>query len=343
MARLAILVLSIVAWTAMAAPPFPGGILDTTGKTAFLAGDEGVLAVELEYGSVLWTCREAHLPLLVAGDQLFAIGYHANHVFSVLALDLTSQGKKVSKTEVTDLPRWIVTQGNDRNTFDCRWEQQKQYLLVEWEATSKSEGGPDKQARGLVRINLETGRVDTPPLRLQAPRPPSSPPIYLEKKAIRWQGRAGGAHLAVVQEELPNSRPGRRDQTLSLHGWDVHTGKASPARELMRGSRLALLQDMDGKHLWLRDAALDSADASPRPWSVVSILDGHEVARVPMVPGIRQATTIGNRAFGLSVAPAPDAFAGPSPRKIVQLTAINLDTQKIIWQRPLGRSLLQPH
>src|SRR5438128_1992910 len=53
--------------------PFPGGLLDSSGRTAFLSSaGGGIQAVDLMTGDVLWHSNEAEVPLLVAGNRLYA-------------------------------------------------------------------------------------------------------------------------------------------------------------------------------------------------------------------------------------------------------------------------------
>src|SRR5206468_3152724 len=107
------------------------------------------------------------------------------------------------------------------------------------------------------------------------------------------------------------------------------------------GARPVLLADLDGKHLWLRDAAAapEAADSQGGPdahhWRVMSLLDGHLVARAPFVPGTQVATCIGQRAYCLAVAPARTPLDGP-PRRVLVLHAIDLEAGKPLWRRPLG-------
>src|SRR4051794_36290228 len=94
---------------ASAAPPFPGGILDSTGRTAFVRSSEGITAINLARGEVLWRRPEANVPLLVAGDRLYAVALSPANRLAVLAFDLASKAENVFQTEVTDIPRWVST------------------------------------------------------------------------------------------------------------------------------------------------------------------------------------------------------------------------------------------
>src|SRR5262245_49665522 len=72
----------------LAAPPFPGGVIDSTGRTAYLATPAGIEAIDLARGDLAWRRPDAHLPLLVAVDRLYALALTPGHEFSVVAFDL---------------------------------------------------------------------------------------------------------------------------------------------------------------------------------------------------------------------------------------------------------------
>src|SRR5262245_9627806 len=75
------------------ANPFPGGILDPSGRTAYVAGAGGGLeALDLATGDVVWRTARAQVPLLVVGDCLYA---QANEegALRVRAFDLTRPRK----------------------------------------------------------------------------------------------------------------------------------------------------------------------------------------------------------------------------------------------------------
>src|SRR4051794_18738839 len=56
-----------------AATPFPGGLLDSTGRTVYASTQTGIEAIDLSRGDVLWRTNLASQPLLVAGDRLYAL------------------------------------------------------------------------------------------------------------------------------------------------------------------------------------------------------------------------------------------------------------------------------
>ncbi|MFO0927730.1 MAG: hypothetical protein U0736_11940 [Gemmataceae bacterium] len=246
-----------------AEPPFPGGVLDSTGRTAYLAGPNGVEAIDLARGDRVWHSGEAHLPVVVAGDRLYALELTPTNRLAVVALDLASRAERVFRTEVTTLPRWVVTGPRAGYSFHCTWRLARSVLYLDWTANAQTAGAPPKQATGQVQVDLETGQVRTDPAVLLAPRPAAQLPPQLEKLAVRWYGRTGDQLAAVVMEVLagPGVDPRatlaapKREQRLVLRMWDLRTRKEVPPRELLRGQRLTVLPGLEGQHLWLRDAS----------------------------------------------------------------------------------------
>ncbi len=330
--RLCLLLLLAAPALCLAASPFPGGVLDPSGRTAYLASEAGIDALDLAHGELLWQSREANLPLLVAADRLYALALSPDNSLAVVALGLASKPAPVFRSEVHDFPRWAATLPSPTQSFHLDWRQRRGTLLLDWQAEARPHGSPAKHAAGRLQVDLDSGRVEPAPLALPAPRAPEQVPLQLEKLAVRWQSRAGGQLLVVAAEELPESKPGDRKQRLVLRGWDARSNKeTTPPRELLRGGRLVLLTDLDGKHLWLRDAA----GHGQAPWHVVSGLDGNLVRHVPFVPGTKHATLVGSRAYCMATAPARGSLDS-GPRRAQTLHAIDLESGKVVWQRPLG-------
>jgi hypothetical protein len=337
MCALPLLAVALFGPVTPAAPPFPGGLLDSTGRTVYASTGTGLLALDLARGEVLWRTELANRALFVAGDRLYALATRDNHLV-VRAFDLTGKGEKVFETATVELPRWVAASRGPNHSFSYDWQRNQNRLDLTWQASAWSESGPCKEEAGLVSFDLDSGKVRQKPA--PAAGVPATPriPAQLEKLAVRWQRSMGGQLIALVVEDLPESGPGHRSQRLVLRSWNEQTGKESPPRELLRGTRLVVLAGLDERHLWLRDAApgrdVPSA-ALPftgRHWSVFAAVDGHLVARVPFVPGTQRATIVGDRAYCLTGGGVRATEAGPSRSGRV-LHAIDLTTGKVVWRR----------
>jgi hypothetical protein len=149
--RLVVLVLLPLP-SANASSPIPGGILDSTGRTAYLAGSSGIEAVGLARGDVLWKTDQAHKPLLVAADRLYAVALTGRNELHVVGFDLINKGKKIYCSEKIEFPGWVVTAEAAGRSFRYTWKREKAILYLSWEASAWSDLGPSKRASGGVRI-----------------------------------------------------------------------------------------------------------------------------------------------------------------------------------------------
>jgi hypothetical protein len=324
----------------------PGGLLDPTGRSAYLATDAGIDAVGLGRGERLWSTTEAFRPLLVVGDRLYALARLDGPALCVRAFDLTARGRRVYQSARVSLPRWATADDGPGHTFRCTTRQERSVLHLRWEATAAVEGGPRKEAAGEAWVDLMHGTLTQQPAAFSRPAGESKPEKHLEKVAVRWRRSIGG-QLRVLAEEEVAGPPGERRKRLVLRCWDERTGREGKPHELTRGSRLVVLAGLEGGTLWLRDA-LPSPDlvgggdgAARSRWRVCSIQDGQLVARVPFVPGTQQATLVGDRAYCLAAAPSRTARAG-GPRRTYTLYVLDVETGRLLWTRvlaskPMGR------
>ena len=325
------LLLLLLAGPPALAAPFPGGILDATGKTAFVAGAKGIDAIDLATGEARWRSTHAQRPLFIAGDTLFALAYQADS-FAVVGLDKTGKGETVFRSGKVKTPAWAKPSGAAGQAFGVVWIRQKQTLVVSWRARQRGRRG--KEARGSARVDLINGRVE-PLGEARHEAPPLALPPMLEKLSVRWHRAVGGQVVAVTEEETAPPKNGVRSIRLLLRSWNERTGKEGPAKELAKGSRPRLIAGLDGLHLWVRDAG-DPGAEEPEDWRVFSSLDGHAVGRVPFVAGTAQALLAEGRAYCLANASGGTLLAGEAARGFV-LHAIDPKTGKETWTWRLSR------
>ncbi len=319
------LVLALSPTIAVAASPFPGGVVDAQGKVAYLASETGIDAIELETGKVLWRSREAFIPLTVSQKRLVALTRQSRNSFALTLFDgATGLGRVYREF---DLPRWT-------REVQWNWHPSAEELTLDWHATARGIVGPPKTAQGRVRLDLSRGQVQIFPL--PDPKPPQRLPVQLEKHAVRWYQQIDQVLLAVVAEESPDSTPTKRQQRLVLRSWNLLNNQEAAPRELIRGEYLLCLPDLDGKHLWIRDAARHDDATLPQFWSIFSLLDGHLTARAPVLAGTMSVTRIKTRAYCLSTATAKGMILPGKVRRSHMLYAIDLTTFKTLWSHSLG-------
>lgn len=318
---------SLSAWAGSA---FPGGVLDSTGRTAFVAVEDGVEAVDLETGLSRWKSREATWPVLAAGDQLIALSVSRGSLL-VVGLDLTGRGDRVFRSDPVEIPAWA-----DASSLRCNWTLEKRTLCLSWQARAPL----GRSAGGTSSIDLVHARVtkmkDNPNISSTIPR-------MLEKLPVRWHRSIAGSVHAVVEEEAGPMSLLRRRSKLVLHVWSETTGKEARAQELIEGVRPMLLPGLEGLHVWVRDAGTfeNATDGTGSAWQVHSALDGQRVARVPFVPGTVQATVLGSRAFGLATRSARVLVEGKAGRRH-ELYAVDLESGKTLWRKAVRENAVSP-
>jgi hypothetical protein len=313
---------------------FPGGLLSTSGRAAYLGTEKGLVALDLTTGAVLWRSDLSHRPLFVAGDRLYSLALSGQNEARVVGHDLGQRGARAYRSSAVPLPRWAASAPGPGHTFSYTFHQQGQELLLEWHAAARPATGLAKEARGAARIDLRTGHVKDE--KAGVPAAPAATPRVLEKLAVRWQRSLAGHLHALVLEEVSGAAEGGRQHRLVLRGWEERSGRPTLSRELMRGRDLEVLIGHGDRHLWLREATPspgDTPEGARRFWSVFSGVDGRAVARVPVLPGTRQGLLLGGRAYCLTARSRPVPGGGARPRH--ELHAIDVETGKVAWTRAL--------
>ena len=264
----------------------PCGVADPGGRTGFVANAHGGIdAVDLATGDLLWDVDAAKRPALAEDDRLYAWAPVHGNGLRVTAFDRAKGGRPLLESEPVVFPDWVNVEDGPGQSFTGRWRFDKGRLILDWEArawysgahpTPQAEANARRQAEGQVRIDVETGKVET--AAAEQPAAPPSPPKDLEKAVVRWQGAAGDAQAALVLEEAE----GR--QTLSLWSWDA--AKVNEPKELLTGKRLLALPTIDERFLCLRDAS-PSPDQGEGPddrgrygWSIFVADGGDRLAQV---------------------------------------------------------------
>jgi len=153
----------------------PGGVTDAAGAIGYLTvpGGDGLVAVDLETGKVLWQTKDANQALVVDGNRLVARSGRDNRL-RVVVLDTTAKGKRLLETEPLELPAWAEvarpwTYQNRSQTFavggrvvtgnlELNWSAYKSYF-----SGAASSAGKQATASGRARVDLETGKIEVFP------------------------------------------------------------------------------------------------------------------------------------------------------------------------------------
>jgi hypothetical protein len=145
-----------------------GGVADPPNKVVYLSDPAaGVVALDIDKGTLLWESKEATRPVAALGKHVYALVPEKGkaNAFRVVTLDADAKGKVVRVSDVVTLADWVdIGDANDRfigpKIWHCLVDLDGGTLTVRWEGYSKP---PGKSGFGEARIDLGTGKVTTAP------------------------------------------------------------------------------------------------------------------------------------------------------------------------------------
>lgn len=337
--------------TADAPVRLPVGIADAAGQTGFFASaSDGIEAIDLASGKVLWETHEAQRPLLLDDDCLLAQAGTKRNRLRILRFDPKRHGACDFESDPVVFPAWVVSGEAPGRSFTAHWQVQKHHLVLNWEASAwyagKTRPTPEqtraarKHASGIARIDLRTGQIEIRPAEKKTPTP-TPLPDHLEKKAQRWRGRIGPHHKVLTLEEENGQ------QCFVLHSWDRNNQTEQTPKELMRGKQLLARATLDERILCLREASPspdERASFMPKKsgwWWLFAVQTGQLVGRIPEEAGMHAIAVLDQRVFYL----VPGTFRGSLDKPSIQpriLWVIDLATGKKLWEHPVVGKLIAP-
>jgi hypothetical protein len=146
----------------------PGnGVPDPLGKTGFFPNTiGGIDALDLATGKVLWSSKEANRPLFATDIRLFAQRGATIHV-----LHTAENGKPVLEAKPLGFPAWVSVDVAYGRSFRSSVRVEGKTMWLSWEARAFYAGGAPpppklekaarKEAAGVVRVDLDTGKVES--------------------------------------------------------------------------------------------------------------------------------------------------------------------------------------
>jgi hypothetical protein len=341
--------------------PLPIGVAAADGKVGYVPGaKEGVEAINLETGAVLWSTKEPAKPLALSGKLLaaqVAVPGKANHV-RIVVLDTTDKGKQVRISEPVVFPDWVSVAVTYGRTFSAHAYVDKGDLVYKWQANAFYAGGapppPEvvkaamKEASGVARINLESGKVamlpaDKAPMETKVKLPDELAKI---KSQQYWTGSDWKTDLFVIGKTVSalSVKQAGGVSELALKRWDLETGKALNTVELMRGKELWPQVSLDRKYVFVHQALVkEQLPPGDYAWWVFSLETGKQVGKFPFEGTMNNVTVIGPRAYYLVVSQKIGPIAIMHMMQPRFLRAIDLKSGKMAWQHPVeGQKMLPP-
>jgi hypothetical protein len=340
--------------------PLPAGVADPAGKIGYLAGARGVIeAVDLDKGVLLWDTKELARPL-VAFDTMLAAQIQVpgkpNSV-RIIMLDATQKGKKVLESEPVVFPDWVSVTRTHGRSFESQGSVSKGELLLKWRANAFYAGGapppPEvvaasrKEATGVARIDLKTGKVTMTPDR--APAETVKLPEELSRVASQqyWTGSdwkttpfiIGNTVSALAVQNL-----GGAGTQMSLKRWDRTTGKPLDTVAMLKGKELWPQLSADGKYVFVHQALVkEQLPPGDYAWWVFSLESGKQVSKLPFTGQLTDAIVLGDRLYHLASGQGKPVFGGGERVTPRSIQAVSLKSGKVVWQRPVeGQRFLVP-
>ena len=156
------------AQTAPAGGPvlIPGGVIDPNGQTAYLANTvhNGISAIDLATGKILWQAPGPWKPILVTGQKLIAwrsVEY-AHNALRVWALD-TRTGRSSWSSALVVLPSSVFVDSDSpvKPPFFVTGRMQNGQLELLWNvpASTSRETTNVRAQSGVVGVDLQTGAM----------------------------------------------------------------------------------------------------------------------------------------------------------------------------------------
>lgn len=244
-----------------------------------LSGASGLEALDARSLRVRARSTQALVPLLVSDGRLLAVA--SGKVLALVWLDAHSLQRIVSCTKL-DLPEWIAASASDETPGRFTWSADvADAVYVRYAASTQHvANAPDAQARGVIRVDAQTGAaelVDRAPVPAAPANLRLSEPIRVGPFFVRGLSMV----VSVLSGEPRRVRVERR--------------------RLSDGVRLAALTfafpaggllSLDRSALWLAEPA-DSAH-------IIATPSGNELARVQLGAAPEAFVTAGKLAWVVS-------------------------------------------
>jgi hypothetical protein len=329
----------------------PGGVADPVANVGFVQHtDGGIIAFDLKTGKTLWNLPDFGRPVALKGNQLLVLGRgEAANRIQVLFVD-TNKRELIKKSDPITFPDWVSVPVDPGRYFKCEtYLDEKAGLVLAWEARASFEGrgkpkGEDRLRKyecGLVRVNLDSGKVEMSRLEKAFPLP-HKVPKGLEKLVSKgYSTRSNGPdddRPLVVGKKLVVLRQERAlldNDELFLDSYDLVNGKKLPPIRLMNGIALLPMLSSDGKKLFVHQALSEERlPAGEYAWWVFDLQTGKQLAKLRYDWAyISSRNLVDGHYFVLLQHHRLNHRSKDAVQRV--LRAIDVMTGRVIWERAL--------
>jgi hypothetical protein len=337
----------------------PGGVADPAGRYGYVTNTPGGIdALDLETGKTEWASAEASKPLVVIGDRVVAQADVKGKYNSVRIIVLDAKtGKRLLQSDPVTFPEWVSVVQTWGRSFGSDARIDKGDVLLRWEAHASYAGGaaptPEivraskKDASGVAKISLETGRVEM----LAPDKVPAVPEVKLPKELEKvtslqyWTGSSWENKPMVVGDRVVALavEPAQPKQKLIWKAWDLETAKAYEPVVLLEGKSLWPQVTPDRRYVLVHQALVkEQLPPGDYAWWIFALETGKEVAKIPFTEGTHQVGVVGPRVYCLvngqaKGRPGPGGFTQPR-----FLKAYDLKSGKPVWEHEVKGQVFTP-
>lgn len=325
---------------------FPRGVTDARRAVAYVAnGADGVDAVSLGDGRRLWATALAARPLITWDGYLLAQapGAEGGNTLRLVLLDAGRRGALVRSYFVT-LPNWVDVKTSNTDSFSYAVGRGNGSILLSWRAESRRGGGqppPEHESSGrqsgsgAFRLDLATGEVEP----LEAPQTESqftdaAFAVFADARLAPYRRRGkqrstpwvvGGKVAAVVRAGTGGS------EGLSLQTYDRDGHVKLGEVKLTGGTEAELALSLDGRHLFVGEAARPATSAEAEHWRVYPVGAAEGSRRVAVEGRLADGVVFYGKLFALVELSGVRAGATGGPR--VLLRCYRLSDGGLLWER----------
>lgn len=314
----------------------PRGVAEPSGKIGYVANrNNGIDAIDLNDGRMLWTSGEASYPLLATRHWLTAqkILPGQSNAFQIAKLNTERKGSLILLSEPIVFPDWVSVQPTNDEDFSFKVYATTDDLFLDWQAHSRYRGGANppsyvlqqstREGRGTVRVDLKSGNVEMLPSTERTTAPQKDASLEEQFGSGWW---IAGQNLAVLVWEESQGQ-----QVLQLR-----TRRRLPNRrvenvvELARGKALVSYVTPDGRYILVHP---DVPKHSPQkqPWWIFSAETGHLLAKLNYEFGTQAASIINSKIYYLVNEEADSTVQEVTFLRSV-LKSKDLRTGKLLWE-----------
>ena len=254
---------------------FPAGVTNPDRSIGFIGHDDGILAIDLSNGAIIWQSTEASVPLAATPDRLMAQKvFKDSHKMRVIALDSTN-GERIGDAKIVEFPNWIHTDPSRQNAVQIQANMDDDRLVMDWKARTKYEGGANpprkikeqqkRETHGKATLDFSTGKssvvVDKEGSTEEEPNQNPSSSTVSYKQGGHWHE---GFWTAPKCKASLSVQPNTQGQSYLSLNIDLK----SRQRSLIKGSFFESIITPDGRYVI---AAKSEVDPVNKKWHVFSI------------------------------------------------------------------------